>query len=147
MIKNIVIVDIDGTICKLGDRLKYLNETPVNWDAFYAHCFEDEPIPEIVRLVDCLFRTGYKIYFFTGRRMSCYADTLDWISKYFRPTFEYRIVMRENKDHRHDTEVKPEFMKQINSDQVAFILEDRNSMVKKWRELGFICLQTADGNF
>ena len=27
------------------------------------------------------------------------------------------------------------------------LLEDRNSMVKKWRELGLICLQVVDGNF
>ena len=57
--------------------------------------------------------------------------------------------MRKNNDHRHDSEVKPELLKEagIKLDSIAFVLEDRNSMVKKWRELGLICLQVADGNF
>ena len=57
--------------------------------------------------------------------------------------------MRKNNDHRHDIEVKPELLKEagIKLDSIAFVLEDRNSMVKKWRELGLICLQVADGNF
>jgi hypothetical protein len=32
-------------------------------------------------------------------------------------------------------------------DEIAFVLEDRNSMVKKWRELGLTCLQVAEGDF
>lgn len=42
----------------------------------------------------------------------------------------------------------PVYIRQQHPDyRVAFILEDRNSMVKKWRELGFKCLQVADGDF
>jgi regulator of protease activity HflC (stomatin/prohibitin superfamily) len=35
----------------------------------------------------------------------------------------------------------------INFDDIAFIIEDRNLMVKKWRELGLICLQPFEGDF
>ena len=57
--------------------------------------------------------------------------------------------MRKDRDWRHDTAVKPELLAKsgINTDNVAFILEDRDSMVTKWRELGYKCLQVADGNF
>jgi hypothetical protein len=61
--------------------------------------------------------------------------------------------MRKNDDFRHDTEVKSENLykfafKVVNQQiDVAFILEDRDSMVKKWRELGFTCLQVAPGDF
>ena len=43
MKKDIVIVDIDGTIAKVGDRLKYLQQEPKDWDSFYEHCNEDNP--------------------------------------------------------------------------------------------------------
>ena len=33
------------------------------------------------------------------------------------------------------------------SGRAAKILEDRNSMVKKWRELGYTCLQVAEDDF
>ena len=57
--------------------------------------------------------------------------------------------MRKDGDYRHDTEVKPELLakKGINPTDVWFILEDRDSMVAKWRELGYRCLQVADGKF
>ena len=50
---------------------------------------------------------------------------------------------------RHDTVTKPELLKNagIKLDSIAFVLEDRNVMVKKWRELGLICLQVAEGAF
>ena len=50
-----IIVDIDGTISRIGERLKYLIQSPKDWDSFYGDCFDDEPIIEIVnlRLVIC----------------------------------------------------------------------------------------------
>lgn len=45
--KNIVVVDIDGTIAKVGDRLKYLQQEKKDWDSFYEHCDEDEPIKDM----------------------------------------------------------------------------------------------------
>lgn len=149
--KNIVVVDIDGTISKIGDRLKYLQQEPKDWDSFYNDCFEDEPILEICQLVKSLSNDelGYNIIFCTGRRESVRNKTIDWIHGNVGYGIYDQLLMRKNDDHRHDTEVKPELLKNngITVSDVAFILEDRNSMVKKWRELGFTCLQVAEGDF
>ena len=148
---RIVIVDIDGTISKVGERIKYLQQEPKDWDSFYNDCFEDEPILKMVDLVYDLYLQRYKIVFCTGRRESCREKTLNWFNKYFEPEIAKfsTLLMRPNKDHRHDTEIKPELLKNagIELDSIAFVLEDRNSMVQKWRELGFICLQVAEGDF
>lgn len=149
--KRIVIVDIDGTISKVGERLKYLNQEPKDWDSFYNDCFEDEPIIEMVNLVYDLYLQRYQLVFCTGRRESCREKTINWFNKYFEPEIakHSKLLMRPNKDHRHDSEIKPELLKNagIELDSIAFVLEDRNSMVKKWRELGLICLQVAEGDF
>lgn len=149
--KRIVIVDIDGTISKVGERLKYLNQEPKDWDSFYNDCFEDEPIIEIVDLVYDLYLQRYQLVFCTGRRESCREKTINWFNKYFEPEIakHSKLLMRPNKDHRHDSEIKPELLKKagVELDSIAFVLEDRNSMVKKWRELGLICLQVAEGDF
>lgn len=146
-----VIVDIDGTISKVGERLKYLQQEPKDWDSFYADCFEDEPILEMIQLVQSLFDDYHDIIFCTGRRESCYEKTVKWLKKYFTKQLvaQSLILMRQDKDHRHDTEVKPELLKNagIELETVSFVLEDRSSMVKKWRELGLICLQVAEGDF
>jgi len=149
--KDIVIVDIDGTISKVGERLKYLQSDPKDWDSFYNDCFEDEPIDQIISLVDTLYWAGYNLVFCTGRRESCREKTINWMKKHFETEVVNRnlLLMRPDKDHRHDTEVKPELLKKagIELNEVAFVLEDRNSMVQKWRELGLTCLQVAEGDF
>jgi hypothetical protein len=149
--KNIVVVDIDGTISKIGDRLKYLKQEPKDYDSFYEDSFDDEPIPEMVDLVYNLYLQGYSIVFCTGRRESCREKTLAWFDKHFEPEMAQfcTLLMRPNKDHRHDTKVKPELLSNagIELDSIAFILEDRSSMVKIWRELGLICLQVAEGDY
>ena len=149
--KNIVIVDIDGTISKVGDRLKYLQHDKPDWDSFYDACFDDEPILPIIDLVYSLYLNQFQLVFCTGRRDSVRDQTINWFNKYFEPEIaKYsKLLMRKSHDFRHDTEVKPELLKNanINLEDIAFVLEDRNSMVQKWRELGLICLQVADGDF
>ena len=56
--KRIVVVDIDGTISQVGERLKYLKQEPKDWDSFYNDCFEDEPIEEMIDLVYSLYLQG-----------------------------------------------------------------------------------------
>ena len=147
--KNIIVVDIDGTISKVGDRIKYLQQDKKDWDSFYIHCDEDDVHIDIMSLVQTLYDDGYyDIVFCTGRRESCREKTAKWLAKYSNIN-EYTLIMRPNYDFRHDTEVKPELLKEYNitPDRVLFILEDRDSMVAKWRELGYRCLQVAEGNF
>lgn len=148
---KVVIVDIDGTIAKVGDRIKHLQKSPKDWNAFYSACSEDEPFKTIIEMVYNLSQQ-YLIMFCTGRRESCRSDTLRWIIMNFPYDFRpYGLLMRRDNDFRHDTLVKPELLKQyldcVKLCDVAFILEDRNSMVSKWRELGYTCLQVADGDF
>lgn len=149
--RKTVIVDIDGTIAKVGERLKYILQEPKDWDSFYNDCFEDEPVSNIISLVHCIAQR-YAIVFCTGRRSSVRDKTVAWLEKHLSISFlipQYSLLMRPNNDTRHDTEVKPELLEiaGYTPDNVTFILEDRTSMVKKWRELGFTCLQVADGDF
>ena len=149
MSKNIVVVDIDGTIAKVGDRLKYLQQEKKDWDAFYEHCDEDEPIKDIIELIELMQIHEYNIVFCTGRRESVRKKTEYWLFKNIWCLREYKLLMRKDGDWRHDTEVKPELLQKagITPEDVYFILEDRDSMVAKWRELGYRCLQVADGKF
>lgn len=149
--KKIVVVDIDGTISEVGERLKYLKQEPKDWDSFYNDCFEDEPIMEMVNLVYNLHVQEYELILCTGRRESCREKTIKWIQKYFDRHFakDVLLLMRPDDDHRHDSIIKPLLLEMagVPMDEIAFVLEDRNSMVKKWRELGLRCLQVAEGDF
>lgn len=149
---KIVVVDIDGTIAKVGDRLKHLQESPKNWDKFYERCNEDEPIQNIIELVKTL-GMKYEIVFLTGRRESLREKTLSWVWRKFNidelKIFRFDLLMRPDGDFRHDTKVKLEqFLKMgYKVEDIYLVLEDRNSMVKMWRDLGVTCLQVAEGDF
>lgn len=152
---DIVVVDIDGTITDASERAeKYLSKKPKDWDGFYAACGGDKPIESMCKLVQVL-SAEYGIVFCTGRRRSTNGATREWLHRHMQLYGSIigftGILYRDDGDTRHDTEVKPEllneYLKQHPDQRVAFILEDRNSMVQKWRELGFKCLQVADGDF
>ena len=155
---NIVVVDIDGTVADGTERVnKYLLKKPKDWDSYFNECYTDKPIAEMIRLVEAL-SDHYGIVFCTGRRRSTDAATRQWFRDHMKTLRGYNhsimgmpILYRNDGDERHDTEVKPEllneYLHQHPDYRVAFILEDRNSMVQKWRELGFRCLQVADGDF
>jgi hypothetical protein len=59
------------------------------------------------------------------------------------------LLMRKDGDLRSDTIVKPELIREagINFDDIAFVIEDRACMVKKYRELGLRVLQVNEGEF
>lgn len=144
-----IIVDIDGTIAKISDRIKYIEQDEPDWDAFFEECDRDEPIVDIVDLV-FLFSEFFSIRFCTGRPERVREKTHKWLNEVFGGNIpKKRLLMRKDGDHRSDFEVKPELLKEagIKLKNIAFILEDRNSVVKKWRELGVRCLQVDESDF
>lgn len=141
--KPILIVDIDGTIANPEKRIHYLLQEKKDWDSFYEECNTDTPIKPIIDLISKL-AFYHKIVFCTGRRESVRQKTLNWLATYYDWVDTDDLLMRKDGDFRHDTLVKPELIEGL---EVALILEDRNAMVKKWRELGHTCLQVADGDF
>ena len=149
-LKRYVIVDIDGTVAKVSsERLKHLKQDEPDWDTFYELCFNDKPIAEMIELVNYLF-LHYDVAFCTGRREAVRDKTLTWLENNLAFSPKYTtLLMRPNGDLRHDTEVKPELLANsgIKLEDIAFVLEDRASMVEKWREMGLRCLQVDKGNF
>ena len=57
--------------------------------------------------------------------------------------------MRKEGDFRRDSIVKQEIYEQHIKDKyvVEFVLDDRDLVVSKWRELGLKCLQVQPGAF
>ena len=149
-----IVVDIDGTIAKVPEeRLAILRKKPVDYDALYRCDFsKDEPIKNIISLiVSSFFNPETEIVFCTGRREQSRAQTVSFIRNNVSIIMSEccKLLMRADGDERSDTITKPELLKNsgYTPDNVAFILEDRSRMCKKWRELGFTCLQVADGDY
>lgn len=141
MKENTVIVDLDGTISTKGDRGWY----------DYLKVSGDSPIGPIIRLVRMLHSNGINIVFCTGREDICRKQSIDWIRKhvFMSDSVPVEIYMRESGDRRPDHVVKLEILKNqiLPRHEIWFVLDDRSSVVKMWREAGLTCLQVAEGDY
>lgn len=151
MDKYYLLVDIDGTLSDASKRAKtYLEGDNPDWDGFYAACGEDTPITPVIGIIEAL-SARFDIVLCTGRRESCREATVRWLEEN-APRIAYcPILFRHNWDTRHDIMVKPAmleaYMKENHKKQPYAVFEDRNSMVSKWRELGYTVFQPANGDF
>lgn len=142
-----VVVDIDGTMTIMGDRIKYIEGEKKDWPAFLEAASEDEPNWPIVRLVRTL-SLNYRIVFCTARKEQYRGMTCTWLrEKAFMQ--EHPLLMRPNDDSRSDALVKPDLLETygITPDNTYLVLEDRDRLVRMFREMGFTCLQVANGDF
>lgn len=85
----------------------------------------------------------------SGRSDSVREMTRQWLAQYRIPCDG--LYMRKYGDHRPDDIVKPELMQALVSewcrDSILGIFEDRNRVVKVFRDLGYTVFQVAEGNF
>jgi len=141
------IFDLDGTLANDDRRKHYLLETPMNWDGWYSEVIRDRLNLDIAKFVDYGISRGIKIILCTGRDERCRVDTEQWLRDY---KVKYEILyMRKNKDFRQDDIIKKEMLDDMRfrgyNPTMAF--EDRDRVVKMWRENGIRCLQVQEGNF
>jgi hypothetical protein len=141
MKEQTVIVDLDGTISQKGERGWYE----------YSKVSGDIPVERIIRLVRMLHLNGMNIVFCTGREETCMKQSIDWIRRhvFMNDVEPVEIYMRPTKDNRPDFVVKREIYRNLIEPKhnVWFVLDDRNSVVKMWREIGLTCLQVEEGNY
>ena len=137
-----VIFDIDGTLASCDHRLHLLPD----YDAFYELMLDDPPIRPIVDMARAMLR-DHGLIFCTGRPERHRAKTEAWLARHWLPTTP--LYMRRDDDHRDDHVIKREMLEVIRSfpADIRFVVEDRASVVKMWREEGLLCLQCAEGNF
>ncbi len=142
-----VIVDIDGTLAEVSkERMDFLKSGSSNWDKFYSMNFsEDRPIFEIIELVWNLSER-YEIIFCTGRSELVRDVTKKWLGSY---SLFGKLLMRPNNCEIEDAKMKPQLLldNNINFNNIAFVLEDKNCVVNEWRKLGIKCLQVDKNEF
>lgn len=133
---GVVIVDIDGTLAKMGDR------SPYDWSKVGV----DRVHRDIADLVDDIGAMR-SIILVSGRDESCREQTVAWLDRH---DIKYdMLLMRPAGNNEKDTIIKERIYREhiLGKYHVDYVLDDRDQVVKLWRSLGLRCLQVADGNF
>jgi predicted kinase len=138
-----LICDLDGTLAIHKGRSPY----------DVGKCLTDA-VNEPVALILKKFSEDHKILYVSGREDTFMDLTMEWLRKFKCPGYEKEglaspLMMRQAKDTRNDAIVKLEIFDARIRDfyNVSFVLDDRDRVVKMWRDLGLSCLQVNYGNF
>lgn len=141
---NCIVVDIDGTLAHMNGRSPY-DHTKVSEDIV------DENVRDVVnRYADIDPNTGLRstyVVVVSGRKDICRPETIEWLQD--NQVIFDEIHMRKTDDDREDSIIKQEIYEQYIKPRynVRFVLDDRDRVVKMWREQGLKVLQVAEGDF
>ena len=147
MMRQCYIFDIDGTIADNSHRTHNLLKTPKDWESYHEGVEADGLHLHIASVAFALAKTK-NIIFCTGRHDGQRDVTQTWLGNNGLSNHS-GLYMRKEGDHRPDHIIKIELLVQIRADGFEPIMafDDRNSVVKMWREAGIPCAQVAEGDF
>lgn len=132
-----IIVDVDGTLAHIG------GDNPRNiYDA--SRAMEDSLDDAVSNVVAMAYKHGYKVIVLTGRHSGHLEVTKDWLNA---NGVQYdEIYSRQEGDKRPDTDVKKELYDTHIKGRfnVKYVIDDRPSVCRMWRELGLFTFQVGD---
>ncbi|MCP2325147.1 putative kinase [Hamadaea flava] len=133
-----ILVDLDGTVALMGDRSPY--------DVTRVHL--DRPNEPVIAAVRAMHAAGHTIVYCSGRTDDGRALTETWLAEHVGVPHA-GLYMRAFGDARKDSVVKRElFERHIRTEfRVIAVFDDRNQVVRMWREVGLTVFQVAEGNF
>ena len=144
--QNRYVFDMDGTLALVEHRRKLLDGTRPDWHSFNKASLFDPLNDAVANTLRALYSAGFKIWIVSGRSDIAELETRGWLTKYNVPY--HHLLMRSASDNRADDILKKEWALQYDFvDTVLAVFDDRNSVVKMWRELGIPCFQVAEGDF
>jgi hypothetical protein len=167
--KNTVIFDLDGTLADIDIRRdKSLKPNgKLDWEIFAAPnsiMDWDTPNEPVIKMAQMFAKEGFKIVIFSGRNDRGFVATNHWLTKHNVP-FDL-LVLRPDKfkanswpiaDGNPATDemrfMPDEILKKkmldtfVDIDDVFLVVDDRDKVVKMWRDLGLNTFQVAPGDF
>ena len=141
-LEECIIVDMDGTLAHMDGRISRHGEKVAAYRDDDAH--DDTLDDAVANIVGMAYQNGYKVIVFTGRK----AKSLPVAKKWLKDNgVQYdEIHARMDNDKRADTIVKKEMYQAFveGKYKVKYIIDDRPSVCRMWRELGLKVMQVGD---
>jgi phosphoglycolate phosphatase-like HAD superfamily hydrolase len=151
MKQQTAIFDLDGTLA-LIDKRRALAAKPngkINWKTFFApeNISLDEPNLPVIASFKAMKAAGFRVGIFSGRDSISRQQTEDWLAQHgIQPDF---LFMRMQGSFTPDDVLKKDWLdrEMAAGHEIMCVFDDRDKVVKMWRENGISCFQVAPGNF
>ena len=169
MNKKTVIFDLDGTLANIDTRrnMSLKPNGKLDWDIFAdpsSILNWDVPNVPVIKMAQLFKADGFRIVIFSGRNDRGFDATVQWLNNNHVP-FDL-LVMRPDKfkdkswpiadgnPATPDMRFMPdEILKKkmldtfVDINDVFLVVDDRDKVVKMWRDLGLNTFQVAPGDF
>lgn len=147
--QNVIICDLDGTLCDITHRLHFVKVKEgekKDWDGFFTHIMSDSLRTDVWEQVQKELKDNNAKLIFVSARPNKYRPfTIDWLKDHIGEQ-EYILIMREDGDSRQDTEVKKDiFDKYLKNLKILKVFDDRPSVIRMWHEKGLNVVDCGSG--
>jgi predicted kinase len=157
----IVLCDLDGTLCQIDHRLRYIKNCKhcgrtreqhdslpdgafnlgsgacvtfaKDWQQFHFWCKCDTPRSGVVKWVRELYK-DHIVILTSGRSDEAQFDTVDWLAREKVPY--HCLLMRSHHDYKPDMELKMEYLSWLPKHRIQFVIDDRKCVLDMWKAQG-----------
>jgi phosphoglycolate phosphatase-like HAD superfamily hydrolase len=150
-----VIFDLDGTLADITNRREMSTKEngKIDWDIFFTpeNIWFDTPNEVVIQMAQMLSQKN-RIVIFSGRSKGTKSETKRWLDKFDVP-YDVIKMRPTSKDWMYmpDDELKQHWLDSLfpgdKKDNILCVFDDRDKVVKMWRDNGLQCFQVANGNF
>jgi len=150
-----VIFDLDGTLADITKRREMSTKESgkIDWDVFFTpeNIWFDTPNEVVIQMAQMLSQKN-RIVIFSGRSKGTKSETKRWLDKFDVP-YDVIKMRPTSKDWMYmpDDELKQYWLDSLFPDEkknnILCVFDDRDKVVKMWRDNGLQCFQVANGNF
>ena len=151
-----VIFDLDGTLADIETRrgISIKENGKMDWDIFFSSRLveTDEPKESVIEMARVLSAAGHKIAILSGRSKATKQVTTEWLRFHGVP---FDVLKLRPTSHpwkfMPDDKLKQGWLDDLwpddKKDNIVCVFDDRDKVVKMWRENGLDCFQVAPGDF
>lgn len=149
--KDIIIFDLDGTICNVEHRRKFIVSKPKNWDAWNKGLSADKPHLPVRFIFECISNmirpyADTTVAFVSGRSEKYRDETIHWLNLNGFGNYTSNLYMRKANDSRNDAIIKSEIADEIEKEYNIFcVFEDRKRVVDMWVNRGIFVFDVGQG--
>ena len=149
MIRDTVIVDLDGTLANIMHRIHFIEGKKRDNEGFYGSVAQDGVNRWCLDLIQNHLRSGLPVVIVSARAKECEYDTIAWLRRagldpLLSPSLSVQILRPNIKDNTPDVDLKREWLRSYGKERILFAVDDRARVVKLWRAEGITCLQCSD---
>jgi hypothetical protein len=132
--RPLAVIDIDGVVADVRHRLRFLDQRPKDWDAFFAAAEQDVPLEVgIARVME--LAGGHDVVWLTGRPERLRKVTTAWLGRHGLPSGP--MHMRGNRDRRPARTFKLGQVRKLAAERiVAVVIDDDPAVVAALRTEG-----------